>query len=625
MKPRASEPVPYDRRPRRGIFLALTVLVALALSSYGRSDALVSDPIRSVFGDIAVPLPGNRWESCLSLARSVVRREPPSSIPCSDAPGRRVFVLVQQAGTRVVTSALRGTLSESVSNAARDASTRVDPSRPFYLELDIVAAVDPFSPSGPPLDPAQVGMDGFALAAGRDHVGAVLPTEVIADHDFSAGSRRALDSAAVLATMQSRAGLAKGASTDAPTYRLRMEAYAEARPGVRPARIVRGWPELSGYAAPDDLLRAVRAGAEYLARSVGDDGSFDYRYHPTDERADDAYGILRHAGATYALLEAYGELRDPRYLASAERAITFLESALTIVPSAPSAPSPRGRMAYLADNPRSEQQRVGGAGLALLALTKHAEVVETTTGLDTMRRLGRFIVHQQYPDGHFRDNDDVRREEPARAEGRKKEVIYYAGEAILGLLRLYALDPDPSWLAAAKKGADYCVQVRDADKTDRDIDHDHWLSYALDDLIRIAPSPTYAEHAFKIARSIAAEQRLSGLGPPDLSGSFHGGSSCATAVRVEAYAADIDLARRVGAPDGWLIDAATLAARFTEAQQYGDDNDAFVKDPTRAHGGVRESPFGATIRIDYVQHAMSGWLHLARVLRDGSRSPLPGP
>ena len=355
---------------------------------------------------------------------------------------------------------------------------------------------------------------------------------------------------------------------------------------------------------------AVRAGADYLARSVRDDGSFVYRYHPIDERPDEGYALLRHAGATYALLEVYDELREPAYLEAAGRAIELLSNALTRVSGA------RPSMTYLSGGVSSEQQRSGGSGLALVALAMHARVTGSRAHLDTMRSLARFLVSQQYPDGHFRDNDDVQREHPGPAAPRKKEVIYYAGEAILGLLRLHALDPDPAWLAAAQKGVRFCVAVRDAGRTEDDSEHDHWLSYAIDDIERVAPSPAHAGHAFAIARAIAAEQRRAHDGPPDLIGSFHDGNACATAVRVEAYAADIQLARFLGQPDGWLLDAASEAASFTLAQQYGARNDFFVKDPARARGGVRESPFGTDVRIDYVQHAVSGWLHLARALRE---------
>ena len=51
-------------------------------------------------------------------------------------------------------------------------------------------------------------------------------------------------------------------------------------------------------------------------------------------------------------------------------------------------------------------------------------------------------------------------------------------------------------------------------------------------------------------------------------------------------------------------------------QQYEPDNDYWLKNPAKADGGVRESLFVPDVRIDYVQHAMSAWLHLARILRD---------
>ena len=54
----------------------------------------------------------------------------------------------------------------------------------------------------------------------------------------------------------------------------------------------------------------------------------------------------------------------------------------------------------------------------------------------------------------------------------------------------------------------------------------------------------------------------------------------------------------------------------TLGQQFDPDNDYWLKNPTKATGGVRESLFVQEVRIDYVQHAMSAWLHLARTLRD---------
>jgi hypothetical protein len=51
-------------------------------------------------------------------------------------------------------------------------------------------------------------------------------------------------------------------------------------------------------------------------------------------------------------------------------------------------------------------------------------------------------------------------------------------------------------------------------------------------------------------------------------------------------------------------------------QQFRPDNAYWLKNPDKAEGGVRESPFVSDVRIDYVQHALCAWLHLARILRD---------
>ena len=60
-------------------------------------------------------------------------------------------------------------------------------------------------------------------------------------------------------------------------------------------------------------------------------------------------------------------------------------------------------------------------------------------------------------------------------------------------------------------------------------------------------------------------------------------------------------------------------------QQFGADDDYWLRNPTKAAGGVRESFFVQDVRVDYVQHAMSAWLHLARELRDPSYGKTGSP
>ena len=76
------------------------------------------------------------------------------------------------------------------------------------------------------------------------------------------------------------------------------------------------------------------------------------------------------------------------------------------------------------------------------------------------------------------------------------------------------------------------------------------------------------------------------------------------------------LARFAGKPDDWLLQPATTTAAWMLGQQFDAENDYWLKNPQKAEGGVRESLLVSDVRIDTVQHSMSAWLHLARILSD---------
>jgi hypothetical protein len=357
---------------------------------------------------------------------------------------------------------------------------------------------------------------------------------------------------------------------------------------------------------PERLVAAARRGADYLLRVMSAEGRYVYMYHPVEDRDDGSYGWLRHAGSTYALFEAYEELGTPAYLTKGELALRYLKAHLH--------DDPESQGKWVLDTRDEEQQKVGGAGLSLLAFAKDAAMTGSLAELETMRALARCILKAQYEDGHFRSNADVEHETGKKL---KREPVYYPGEAVLGLIRLYAIDPQPAYLDAARRGADWVVHVRDALVSEDNQEHDHWMSYAMNDLFRVTHDRAYLDFAYKIARSIQKKQRTAADAPaPDFAATFFDGETTPASTRLEAYDADVALARFAGEPDAWLLGPAREVARSTLGQQFDPDNDYWLKNPSKAEGGVRESLFVHDVRIDYVQHAMSAWLHLARILRD---------
>jgi hypothetical protein len=603
--------------------LALLVLSLPIASGCVCAGTKKHDPAleRAAFGDLGAPK-GVDLAPYLALARALVTHgDRPAAIAAS--PGRRVVLTVfPRNQPRVVASGLGDTLEASVV-AAASALGPVGDAGPAQVrvELDLVTDVEPIAlADDTPESWGELGRSGFAMASDGAHVGYVLPSEILLEKDFEAGDKPLrLESAAIVATMETRGGLKQ---SDGATYRIHTRAVVDTADGAGALPVERGMVAGFPDVTPALLLESVRLGADYLSRILDARGRYIYRYRPTDDHNETNYGNLRHAGATYALLEAYDELRTPLYLQKAESALSYIEAHVKTLDD-------NGQKdTYFVDGNDEEQQKVGGAGLALVATAKEIELTGSKARLESARSFARLILHQQYPDGHFRANHDVEREGEARPGVRlKKEVLYYPGEAILGLMRLYRVDPDPRWLEGAKRGADYCVHVRDADVSEEAQEHDHWLSYAMNDLYRVTHDQAYIDHAYKIARSIIRKEKTPRDAPaPDFVGSFYAQAPTTPAsTRLEAFAADIELSRFAKLPEAWLVEPATSVAKFMRAQQLDADRVFFARNPEKALGGVREGLFVEDVQIDYVQHAMSAWLHFARELRDPTYVGWKGP
>jgi hypothetical protein len=568
------------------------------------------------FGNTAAALPELQiTQACLVMARAIVEHRGRAAVPSPPpAPGRRVMLAVFRPGSDALVGTASGaTLSDAVAGAADAIATRAPGPLPpeARLEMDVpvsdgLGAVSLASDIEVPV--VSIGLEGVLVAGGDGEIGFILPGEIGQRGMYHTDKSPGLDRGKIAALLASRVGVAETHLASMRTYRFHTEAYVESPShdtGAPPLHVFRGMVEHPTEATPELLLAAVRRGADYLVRVMSAEGRFVYLYHPFDERRDTSYGWLRHAGSTYALLEAYEEFGTPSYAEKAELALQYLKKHFR--------DDPESEGKYVLDSKDEEQQKVGGAGLALLAFAKYAAVTGDRSDLETMRALARLIMKQQDPSGHFRANVDIQKPDGKKL---KREPVYYPGEAVLGLIRFYALDPQDAYLDAARRGADWVLNVRDAHTSLDHQEHDHWMSYALNDLYRVTHDDAYVEHAYKIARAIQKKQHGPADGPTDWAGTFYEGETTPASTRVEAYDADIALSRFAGKPEDWLVTPAKRVASAMLGQQFRVDNDYWLRNPSMADGGVRESLIGQDVRIDFVQHAMSAWLHLARILRD---------
>ena len=363
------------------------------------------------------------------------------------------------------------------------------------------------------------------------------------------------------------------------------------------------------HIAREDMLDAARLGGAYLRQAVDARGRFAYMYYPGSDRVAASYNIVRHAGTVYAMFDLYQTTRDRELLRAAERASKFLQSRIQPYKNSKN-------MACLVEKGRI---KLGAVALALVALAKQIEVTGDRSLLVMARRLASYIQHSQEASGQF---ISVRLHPSGRVKMFDSE--YYPGEAILGLLRLYALDRQAAWLDTAAKGAHYLITVRDRDLATIRRIQDHWLLYGLNELYRFRKRDSYLRHAMRIASAIRGSQNRRPAAPDSLGSYGRSARSTPTATRSEGLLAAYQLARDFGTRKQAraIRDTIYLNLALQVQTQFRPESVLYLKRPARALGGFHDSLTGLSVRIDYVQHNISSLLTVYRILKADKRELL---
>jgi hypothetical protein len=355
-------------------------------------------------------------------------------------------------------------------------------------------------------------------------------------------------------------------------------------------------------------LDAAHAGGDYLVNHFNQDtGAYDYRYDAATDEVLSGYNLLRHAGTTYALLELYRDSGTRAYIETAHTALRWLD-----VQKDP-CPPPHEKLACLYEG---EETKLGGSGLAILALVEAYRATDDTRYLAVAEELaawplamqtaqGEYPLHIQTKDGTVRDHVS----------------LYYPGEVIFGLARLGEATGNSAYIDSAEKAARWVITVRDADVPVEKLEHDHWLLYGLNEIDRVAPDEMYLDHTQKLVRAIAGAQHVDPARVPDplwVGGFYEPPRGTPTATRVEGLASAYALALRHGDAETAERARQTVARAVpfilethidkADAQQYPN--------PDRATGGFTGTLTDSEVRIDYVQHSISALLHAFPLLEE---------
>ena len=473
---------------------------------------------------------------------------------------------------------------------------------------------------------------------------------------------------------------------------------------------------------PQELSQFIEYATSYMVRvshteeqdSVHFTGRFTYEANLLEElqldgfdtgRPQHKYNLLRHNGALYALSQSYLRLveieqqqqqrhqrhqqppDDNRIVISSDevketllRGIDYLKrDAIFPVPDRtvgesyyrPAKDIPGLLAAWEREdvqdpNSQLSQAKLGGAGLALIALTQMNLIVPNTTTIEYMRQIGNFIHYMQrdssksdatvtgarrnaYTDMNHRRFDKHKEEDGEEVQDlTNKETedgddgsfvckykykhgpdsswssLYYPGEASLGLVLLAEAEVDHSykqkWISIATRALKYLERLRRNQKLE-DIEPDHWALLATSRILPLLDtnSDDYSliyNHGVRVAESMVNAHTREEL--MMYRGCFtFDRRTCPTATRLEGLMASLTF---IGESELFKSDKENVAKPLRErifedvskgiefilsSQQTSTDNNMLGAVPVRFPPKADSAVKDSSVRIDYPQHSMS--------------------
>lgn len=343
---------------------------------------------------------------------------------------------------------------------------------------------------------------------------------------------------------------------------------------------------------PEIVAELVGNAGRYLANQVNATGEFNYGWFACFDKKIKHYNSLRHASTTYSMLEAYELTEDEFILEAAVNALAYLQKNFIYE---------KEDLAFLIE-PELREVKLGGAAATLLAFTKYMKITGNKTYLPLCRKIANAILSLQDKDGKFTHVLEY----PTLEVKDIFRIVYYDGEAVFGLLRLYEIDLDSRWLDAAAKSFNHFIRDNYWQN------HDHWLSYCANEITKYIPDEAYYEfglqNAFDNLPFIYARE-----------------TTFPTFLELTVATKEMTLRMEKEGLQHLLLDYSieelektiTKRAHYQLNGYFYPELAMYYKNPARIEGSffIRHQSF--RVRIDDVEHNISGYVRYYQLLKHG--------
>jgi len=384
----------------------------------------------------------------------------------------------------------------------------------------------------------------------------------------------------------------------------------------------------------ETLVHISKKSIQWALENQKSNGQFLYYYDGVNDSEVDHehqnmrdplyYNMLRHSGGIIALLHMYGLEKNPEYIRASEKAIEYLSTQSEFEEI-------HGHShAYVMCN---EKAKLGGSGIALVAVMMHYMATKKEIYIDFAKALvrhilsridenGEMIGYYIHPDYH----DAMPILNPTEDEKKVLFSFYYPGEALLGLALFHnEFEKTKSDFKheIAKKAAialDFLVHVRPRKYPEMfaSLPSDSWLMQAIEAWAKNEEfqKKAYLDFVYNDAKSMIRQMYTPKNAPYfDYIGAYfyyYGEHAYPDAARSEGLVAAYNLAIAMNNTEmaTYLLPNLKLAAKNMMYVFNNEASSYMHLYPKKTLGSFRLKFTRQWTRVDMTQHAVSFFIRL---------------
>ncbi|WP_430605725.1 hypothetical protein [Enterococcus sp. DIV0180] len=225
----------------------------------------------------------------------------------------------------------------------------------------------------------------------------------------------------------------------------------------------------------------IAKGSSYLENQLTSTGKFIYGYYPCYDQPIKGYNSVRHFSSLYALAEAAEYFSDQKMLASVKDGLLWGMEHLTVE---------LDDYLFIKEQlTKDVEYKLGAQATAILAVSKYVELTQDEQFHSFLQELIR-VVEDKFLTAEKKTIHVLDGQLQVKEQFR---IVYYDGEILFALLRAYEILKQQEILTICE-GLMAQFVANNYQKY-----HDHWLSYATNELLKYQQKKEYYQFGLKNA------------------------------------------------------------------------------------------------------------------------------